>query len=471
MKYITDRYAVYPSVVRANKRTRLTVTATENIFMFFEGREYTVKINPYDSDVLDYHSPSHKTVFTVAASGGVLSFEYDFGDEGEYCLEISKEETCIQKLKLFALCDDLFERRPLKGDFHGHSYRSDGKHDPAALAGYYRENGYDFMTMTDHNRYFPSNELKEAYSDVKLGFTVINGEEVHTPGSIVHIVHAGGSESVDDIYFKEPARYENEYKEIEKELPDSVPAQYRTRFAMARWAVRKIHDVGGLAIFAHPFWRPKGASSYNVKNDFARLLLKSGMFDAYELVGGMDVDGVNMSVAMWNDLRADGLNISIVGSSDVHTLEGKNFVYHFTVVFAKDNSPESIIQAVRDGYSVAVEMSGGEDDREYRCYGSMRLVIYTQFLLGGYFKRTAQITAGEGVAMRRYLIGEEDGELLSAMHDRAGVFYRRFFGIERPVLPDEKRLSYENKWRGVQLSSPETRGSSLFSYGKNQRNI
>ena len=101
----------------------------------------------------------------------------------------------------------------------------------------------------------------------------------------------------------------------------------------------------------------------------------------------------------------------------------------------------------------------------------MRLVIYTQFLLGGYFKRTAQITAGEGVAMRRYLIGEEDGELLSAMHDRAGVFYRRFFGIERPVLPDEKRLSYENKWRGVQLSSPETRGSSLFSYGKNQRNI
>ena len=471
MRCITDRYAVYPSVVRANKRARLTVTATENIFLFFEDREYTVKINPYDSDVLDYHNPSHKTVFTVTAHGGVLSFEYDFCDEGEYCLEISDGETRLQLLKLYALKDDLFERRPLKGDFHGHSYRSDGKHDPAALAGFYRENGYDFMTMTDHNRYFPSDELREAYSGVKLGFTVINGEEVHTPGSIVHIVHAGGVNSVDDIYFKDSARYETEYRQIENELPDSVPAQYRTRFAMAKWACGKIHDAGGLAIFAHPFWRPAGAASYNVKNDFARLLLTSGMFDAYELVGGMGVDGVNMSVAMWNDLRAYGLNISVVGSSDVHTLEGKNFAYHFTVVFAKDNTPEAVIQAVRDGYSVAVEMSGGEDDREYRCYGSMRLVIYTQFLLGGYFKRTAQITAGEGVAMRRYLIGEEDGALLSAMQDRTGAFYRRFFGIDPPVLPDKNRLDYENKWRGVQLNSPETRGSSLYVYGKNQRNI
>ena len=101
----------------------------------------------------------------------------------------------------------------------------------------------------------------------------------------------------------------------------------------------------------------------------------------------------------------------------------------------------------------------------------MRLVIYTQFLLGGYFKKTAQITAGEGVAMRRYLIGEEDGALLSAMQDRTGAFYRRFFGIDPPVLPDKKRLDYENKWRGVQLNSPETRGSSLYVYGKNQRNI
>ena len=257
MRCITDRYAVYPSVVRANKRARLTVTATENIFFVFEDREYTVKINPYDSDVLDYHNPSHKTVFTVTAHGGVLSFEYDFCDEGEYCLEISDGETRLQLLKLYALKDDLFERRSAQGRFHGHSYRSDGKHDPAALAGFYRENGYDFMTMTDHNRYFPSDELREAYSGVKLGFTVINGEEVHTPGSIVHIVHAGGVNSVDDIYFKDSARYETEYRQIENELPDSVPAQYRTRFAMAKWACGKIHDAGGLAIFAHPFWRPR----------------------------------------------------------------------------------------------------------------------------------------------------------------------------------------------------------------------
>lgn len=471
MKYLTDRYSVYPSVVRTGKKTEITVIPTENIFLLFEDREYTVRINALNSDVLDYHNPSHKSSFTVKAHGGALRFAFYFPDEGEYWLDLLDKDVVLQYFKLYALEDDLYKRRPLKGDFHGHSYRSDGKHDPAALAGYYRENGYDFMTMTDHNRYAPSNELIEQYRGVKLGFTVIKGEEVHTPGSIVHIVHAGGDGSVADIYFRQPERYQSEYKEIEKQLPDSVPEQFRSRFAMAKWAVNAIHNAGGIAIFPHPFWRPASARSYNVRTDFAKLLLTSGMFDAYELVGGMDWDGVNMSVALWNDLRAQGLDIPVVGSSDVHSLSGKNFVYHFSVVFAEDNTPDAILRAVRGGYSAAVEMSGGENDREYRCYGSLRFVTYAQFLLDRYFPRTAQIAAGEGVAMRRYLVGEEDGALLSAMQGRVGTFYRRFFGIEEPVMPDAKTLEFENKWRDVQLKSPETCGSSLFIYGKNHRNI
>lgn len=469
MKYITDRYSVFPAVVKANEKSRVFITAAENIFLPFEERKYTVRINAYDSDMLDYHDNKHKSSITASLYGGRLCFDFEFGAEGEYKLELLWDDKLLQSFKMYALEKELYDKRPLKGDFHAHSYRSDGSHDPGALAGFYREQGYDFMTLTDHNRYFPSEELREAYREVKLGLTVINGEEVHTPGSIVHIVHVGGKSSVADIYYRQPERYKREYKEIENAVSDSVPEQFRERFAMAKWAVKNIHDAGGMAIFAHPFWHPEGSGAYNVCEKFSDLLLKSGMFDAYELVGNMKCVGINMSVAMWNDMRASGFDIPVVGSSDVHNLESKDFAYHFTIVFAKNNTPESILDAVKRGYSVAVEMSCGENDREYRCYGSLRLVTYAQFLLNTYFPQTRQIAAGEGVAMRRYLVGMEDGALLSAMHDRVDAFYRRFFGTDEPPCPSAETLEYENKWRDIQLKSPDTRGSNLVS--KNKRYI
>lgn len=471
MKYLIKRYDIYPSVVPAGKPVRLYVLASENAFLFFEDKTYTVRINALDADMQDYHDSSHKTQLEITARGGILQFDFSFETEGEYWVDILLDNKVLQPLKVYALKENLYTRRPLKGDFHAHSYRSDGKHDPAALAGYYRECGYDFMTMTDHNRYFPSDELRDWYSAVQTGLTVIKGEEVHTPGSCVHIVHAGGGASVADIYFRDSARYEKEYSEIQKNLPDSIPERYRERYAMAKWASDSIHKVGGLAIFAHPYWRPESAKCYNVCDDLSRLLLKSGMFDAYELVGGMECDGINMSVALFNDLRAEGLKLATVGSSDVHSLETNDFAYHFTIVFARDNTSDNIIDAVREGCCIAVEMSETARGREYRCYGSLRFVKYAQFLLNRYFRETELIAAGEGVAMRRYAVGMESARVVTEMARRVDGFYEIFFGRKPPVLPSDTVLEQENKWRGFQLDSPPTRGSSIKPREDNKRNI
>lgn len=140
---------------------------------------------------------------------------------------------------------------------------------------------------------------------------------------------------------------------------------------------------------------------HNVCSDFARILLKSGMFDAYEVVGGMGQLGVNLSVALWNDLRAEGCRIPVVGSSDVHSI-AKSFVFPhlFTVCFAEANENDAIISAVKNGLCVAVEATGTEYERHYRCYGSLRLVTYAQFLLNHYFPHYTRVCQGEGVAMR-----------------------------------------------------------------------
>lgn len=38
-----------------------------------------------------------------------------------------------------------------KGNLHTHSLWSDGDHFPEMIAGMYKGNGYDFLTITDHN--------------------------------------------------------------------------------------------------------------------------------------------------------------------------------------------------------------------------------------------------------------------------------------------------------------------------------
>ncbi len=466
MRPTPRNYAIWPSIVLADHETEMTIVPNERAFLFFEDVEYRISIIPVNSDEIEYQdAKTRRVVLTAVAHGGVLHFSYAFCGEQEYTLILEQGEKLVQEFSVYSLYADLYALNPLKGDFHSHSYRSDGRRDPAALAGHFREQGYDFFALTDHNRYYPGGEIDEAYNGVNTGFTRVFGEEVHTPGSMVHIVHVGGKRSVTEQYINDEEGFERCItEEYEPRVPDCVPAHLRRRYAKANWACDRIHEAGGLAVFAHPFWRPGGSRIYNVYDEFAFLLLKSGMFDVYELVGGMRQDGVNRSVAMWADLRAEGLKISVVGSSDVHGLErSADFPDHFTICFASGNDNDAIIDAVRAGNSVACEGEGYEYDRKYRCYGSMRLVGYSQFLLRHFFPQMQRIMEGEGVMMRAFCMGDADAALVEAQAAQVEKFRARFFGKMAPVLPNARILEFEEKWRERHLQSPITKGSHLHS--------
>jgi hypothetical protein len=352
----------------------------------------------------------------------------------------------------------------LKGDFHSHSYRSDGKRDPSAEAGHYREQGYDFFALTDHNRYYPGGELDETFADVHTGFCRELGEEVHCPGSVIHMIHVGGKRSVTDRYVHDRENYEKEIAEYMTRVPVSVPEQYRDRYAKVMWATDEIHKAGGLAIFPHPYWRPGKSRMYNVRDEFAKILLMSGMFDGYELIGGMKRDGNNRSVNLWSELRAEGLNISVVGSSDVHGMtKSAEFPHQFTVCFAKENENDAIIEAVRCGMCVAVEATGDEYDRHFRAYGSLRLVSYAQFLLTYYFPMMQRTVQGLGPVMRSYAMEDADASLVSALADYAQRISDRYFGRIAPKLPSGDMIAFEEKWRKVHLNGPITKGSAIDS--------
>lgn len=455
-------YAIYPAVVRSDEETVMTVVPTERAFLLFEGEEYAVTVIAVDGDDSYYHIETHDTL-TVTARDGVLTFPYTFWGEQEFELILEYGDKKLANFHIYSLREDLYALRPLRGDFHGHSYRSDGKQDPSALAGHYREQGYDFFSLTDHNRYYPGEEFDETYAGVRLGIARVRGEEVHSPDSVVHIVHVGGKRSVTEQYVHDREAYEKKIAEYMDKTPAELPEQYRTRYAKAMWATDAIHEAGGIAIFPHPYWKPGSSRIHNVRDEFAKILLGSGLFDAYELIGGMEQIGCNRSIALWGEMRARGVEIPVVGSSDVHgTYRAYSFPHFFTICFAEKNENDSIVDAVRQGLCVAVESVGDEYDRQYRAYGSLRLVSYAQFLLTYYFPDLQRICQGEGVAMRTYAMGQASAVLVELQVAQTENFTEQFFGRRAAVLPSESIRDFEAKWREVHLTrGPHTKGSSV----------
>lgn len=469
---VLENYKIYPSVVPADTEVEMTIVPAGKAFLFFEGQEYTLLHVEVGGDEEYYHSPQNQKRFTVTAKNGILRFPYTFEGEKEHVIAIVfDEKKSIVRLPVYSLKQDLYRLRPLKGDFHTHSYRSDGKHDPAEAASHFREQGYDFYALTDHNRYYPGGEVDETYAGVKMDFSRVRGEELHTPGSVVHIVHVGGSRSITEEYFRDPETFEKEVDELRPLVSESIPERYRDRYVRAMWASKKIRSVGGLAIFPHPYWRPGKSMAYNVCDEFAKILLTSGLFDAYELVGGMEKDGNVRSIALWGELRAEeGLKIPVVGSSDVHGMEDcYSFPSFYTICFAERNDNDSIVAAVKAGRSVAVEADGVEYNSTKRVYGSLRLVSYAQFLLKYYFPAHQRVCQGEGVAMRAYAMGECSKELIELQANATENHRKRFFGELAPVLPSEDMLEFENRWREVHLAGPKTKGSLVFTNKENRQ--
>lgn len=82
-----------------------------------------------------------------------------------------------------------------RGNLHTHSNRSDGRLEPAETAAWYRDNGYDFVALTDHfvRRYgFP---LTDTRPFRRPDFTTLLGAEMHAPrtevGNLWHMVGVG----------------------------------------------------------------------------------------------------------------------------------------------------------------------------------------------------------------------------------------------------------------------------------------
>ena len=185
-------------------------------------------------------------------------------------------------------------KKHLKGALHCHTTRSDGQGDPADVIRLHKENGYDFMALTDHRYYNYKN-----FSDADI--TIVPGMEMdrNLPGPGVHCHH---------IVCIGPSREDGNGFEQDQRFPSARYERPEQTQEMLDW----LHENNNMTIYCHPEWSGTPAREFEMlEGNFAMEIWNSGC--AIE-------DGVDTNAAYWDELLVQGQKIYGVATDDGHAM-------------------------------------------------------------------------------------------------------------------------------------------------------
>ena len=136
--------------------------------------------------------------------------------------------------------------KQLKGALHCHTTRSDGRGEPDEVIRLHKENGYDFMALTDHRFYNYKN-----FADVEM--TIVPGMEMdrNLPGPGVHCHH---------IVCIGPSREDGNGFEQDQRFPSGRYDRPEQTQEMLDW----LHANNNLTIYCHPEWSGTPAREFEM---------------------------------------------------------------------------------------------------------------------------------------------------------------------------------------------------------------
>lgn len=438
-------FELMPKVVLRGKLTGFTARGLGIGAAFAPGRAFTVRVIPQEEIATAVtlrigDDGCYPEIQAAADEKGILRFSFAFDREEVYTLRIlgdGKEK--LTDFKVFSAEKDLWERIPMKGNTHCHTcFSPDGHEDPVIAASVYRKAGYDYLAITDHHSTEGSVYAVRHMRDLPTGMSLFYGEEIHVPNAYIHAVSVGclleGGTEIDALYHG----HEEEVKRIVWEIAESVKGTLPEGvgpydYAWRKWIADTIHENGGIAVVAHPFWE---YDANNTRNAMLKHIVRTRLFDAVEVIHGQDdpdTREANRSIAFWNEMRAEGLFISVLGCDDAHRRNfgwdyPSDFNRAYTLVFSKDRSFGGFAGAVRNGYTTAVENYAGAPDH---AVGTYRMTGYALFLLEEYFPYHDELCFEEGCRLRDAYLG--DSESLAALErisGRVDRYRKRFFGCD-----------------------------------------
>lgn len=366
-------------------------------------------ISPYYNYNYDPHSAFKPEIVFADGDGNEIVIPFTFPSEDRYILTLfeidGERETEFLTYCLYAVEDDLYAFRPYKADLHMHTTFSDGFEPPALVVASARENGMDICAVTDHNNFQGSIVAREEAKKMELNLTVLLGEEYSLAYSPMHIVSLGTDEPVDRYYLSCNMLEDDNVKEIINNAPEMNCS--REAYACTQVLLKKVKEMGGITILAHPFWKPINADGtrMDTPEGLFAALASNRRFAGIEIVSGSpegecDVSGMQAALAHGILNRYEGIPVTGITDSHHYSTDpicGK----HFTIIFAKSRESDDVLEALRQGMCVAVEMVNGRP----MCYGQYRLVKYGHYLADFYFPERDKKAQTEAVlANEKFLV-------------------------------------------------------------------
>lgn len=443
-RYVFD-YSISPSIVHANMESRIVIRALGENTRFIPGLQYTIEVRPVETFCSNYADlPVTRYQLTPNANGD-LEFGHFFQGEQRHAIRLIRPQEDLDStpyrditnrgkfhdnkeavLYVYSLADDLYGLRCYKGEFHCHTYESDGIQDVCHTVGNYRAAGYDFLAITDHYITMSSEKAMQIYADAPLAMTLLLGEECHVPTEQIHAVHVGGVQSVNAYYRNNRDKAEAEVSAIERELTELPEHIHKRDYAWRVWIARKAAEFGGLSILAHPHWI--WFDTYFMASAITQQLLQDGIYDALDITD----QEADTTVALWSEIQAQGYRIPVVGCSDSHRSDvmdpNRPVRGGYSLIFAEDRSGPALINATKKGLSVAVNATGNPE----RVYGPYRLVKYARFLLDNYYPMYMRLCrAQESLTSVYHHADNSVKEALRILNQQTETFARDFFGYTR----------------------------------------
>ena len=216
------------------------------------------------------------------------------------------------------------DNKMLKGGLHCHTTRSDGSCTPEETMRLHKENGYDFLAITDHRIYNYTNFAPET------GITVIPGMEFDN-GSSIPCPH--GFRTYHTVCIGPTKEDGNGFGPDEVVSSANAPTQETYQPFLD-----EIHAKKNLTIYCHPEWSSTPARYFEkLKGNFAMEIWNSGCV----IDNDMDKDA-----AYWDELLGQGIRIFGVATDDGHPIH-----HHCKgwVMVNAENNVRSILNALESG--------------------------------------------------------------------------------------------------------------------------
>lgn len=254
----------------------------------------------------------------------------------------------------------------LRGNCHCHSTYSDGAFEPGQTVARYREAGYDFLYLTEHDDKLTHGIFPDFDALDSSDFRVLPGVE----------------------YRARTVRYGREAAAMVLGLNTLGLSHWKPGISQQE-TIDAINADGGLAILSCTYWDGRSVSEMVDLQGVAGIEIYNATCEGVACKG--------YALAHWDELLESGMRLTGLAVDDCHFNTWPDFAMGWIVVCVDDNTSASIADAIRAGafYSScgpAIEQWSLQDNKMTLRCSEVKTIACNSF---GYFGRVIHAPQGE----------------------------------------------------------------------------